>query len=139
MYIQRGRRLYKRPSKCCYRRDSTRLGAGLPLCFSSAAECSQYPDEREREGVGRRSLRNTGDSQQVLPTNLSVSGRLPRLMGIENFRLRTRDNSSLSRSRSWRPAYALTRYVPTFDSYIRTYDVRTYANDDDDDNDEDKW
>lgn len=72
-------------------------------------------------------LGNTGDSQQVLPTNLSVSGRLPRLMGIENFRLRTRDNSSLSRSRIVETAGVCLTVTRRPSTGIYTYIRCTYA------------
>jgi len=120
IYICSGRNIiHKWPSKCKLHgqilQDRRRLAAVFLAC-----RCVVTIWARKRGLVG--GLGNTGDSQQVLPTNLSVSGRLPRLMGIENFRLRTRDNSSLSRSRSWRPAYAVT---VTCRPSARIYDVRT--------------
>lgn len=69
----------KRPSKyTAIPRARHRLAAVFLICRA----CSH------RTGwAGRRSPAAPSDSQQVLPTNLSVSGRLPRLMGIENFRV----------------------------------------------------
>lgn len=69
----------KRPSKyTAIPRARHRLAAVFLICRA----CSH------RTGwAGRRSRGAPSDSQQVLPTNVSVSGRLPRLMGTENFRV----------------------------------------------------
>lgn len=62
-------------------------GGSYPICPLRFSSATRVVTGRVARG-GSSPAGNTGDSQQVLATKLSVSSWLPRLMGIENFRLR---------------------------------------------------